>query len=80
MGRPTTDGCPTCQICGGLVHGQPYLWDDNPALPMHKDMTQCQGDGNLAFVGFMNRNVEYINRRGPPVLLPDYAQVEGGPV
>ncbi|KKN60404.1 hypothetical protein LCGC14_0532380 [marine sediment metagenome] len=60
---------PTCQICGGLIKGKPYYWDDNSLLPMHANMTRCQGNGNVLFVAFMNRNVEYINRRGEPVLL-----------
>lgn len=71
MGRqPKTDGCPTCQICGGSIHNKPYYWDDNPSLPMHKNMRQCQGDSNVAFAGFMNRNADYLNGRGEPVLLP----------
>ncbi len=82
MSRQQTDGRLMCQICGGLIHhGQPYYWDDNPKLPMHKDMTLCQGNSNIAFALFMNRNADYINGRGEPVLLPDTPQIRTrGPV
>jgi len=40
---------------------------------MHKEMTGCMKAGspdvNQAFADFMNRNIEFINRRGEPVLL-----------
>ena len=67
-------GTPTCQICGGLIQGQPYYWDGNPRLPMHQDMTQCQEPNPQAFCDFMNRNVDYINGRGEPVLLGEGAK------
>lgn len=71
MSAPQTDGCPTCQVCGSLIHRRPYYWNDDPRLPMHPDMRQCRGPNpNEAFAGFMNRNVDYINGRGEPVLLP----------
>lgn len=69
MGRqPTTDGCPTCQICGGLIHTTPHYWDDNPLLPMHRDIRHCQGNGTLLFSAFLGRNIDYIMGRGEPVL------------
>ena len=60
---------PTCQICGGEIKGKPYHWNDDPRLPMHPNMTRCQSLDPQLFADFMNRNVEYINRRGEPVLL-----------
>ena len=62
-----------CQICGHPITGRTYHWDDDPRLPMHKEMTGCMKAGspdvNQAFADFMNRNIEFINRRGEPVLL-----------
>jgi len=65
---------PMCQICGGLILGKPYYWGDNPVLPMHKNMTLCQGESTIAFAAFMNRNVDYINGWGEPVLRQEGAQ------
>jgi hypothetical protein len=74
MGRQQTDGCPTCQVCGGLIYSKPYLWDGNPLLPMHRDFRQCQGRGDLAFTSFLGRNAAYLNGQGEPVLLPTEGQ------
>jgi len=56
-----------CQCCGKEIKGKPYLWDDDPRLPLHKSLTTC-GDGQL-FVDFMNRNMDFINKKGEPVLI-----------
>ena len=69
-----TDGCPTCQICGGPIHGKPYYWDNDHRLPMHQDMTQCRNPSLLQFATFMNRNVDYINGWSEPVLLGEEAK------
>ena len=64
-----TDGCPTCQVCGGLIHGKPYYWNDDRRLPIHANMQRCKSTDPQLFADFMNRNREYINGRGEPVLL-----------
>lgn len=58
-----------CQICGYEIKGKPYFWDDNPQLPMHRDMTKCGDRDPALFCDFMNRNIDFINRRGEPVLI-----------
>lgn len=58
-----------CELCGGLIKGKPYYWDGNPLLPTHPNVTRCESANPQQFADFMNRNVEYINGRGPPVLL-----------
>ena len=63
------DGHPTCQICGGLIYSTIYYWDDDRRLPMHNNMQHCKSTNPQLFADFMNRNVEYINGRGEPVLL-----------
>ncbi len=62
------DGHPTCQICGGLIHSTVYHWNDDRRLPMHADMRHCQSLDPQLFADFMNRNREYLNERGEPVL------------
>lgn len=68
MWQPT-DGQPTCQICGGLIYSTIYYWNADRRLAMHADMRHCQSTDPQLFADFMNRNREYINRRGEPVLL-----------
>jgi len=63
-----------CQACGQEVKGHVYYWKGDSRLPMHADLRQCGPvvnglAGAQAFVEFLNRNVEYINGRGPPVLI-----------
>lgn len=61
---------PICQICGHEITGKAYYWDDDPRLSTHPKMTQCKADNvSQAFCDFMNRNVEYLNRRGEPILI-----------
>ena len=55
-----------CQVCGKIVK-KPYYWNDNPKIPIHKNLKLC-GDQQL-FADFLNRNIEYVNRRGPFVPL-----------
>ena len=71
MGQQPTDGCPTCQVCGGLIHSTVYYWNDDQRLPMHADMRHCKSTDPQLFANFMNRNVDYINQRAEPVLLGD---------
>lgn len=56
-----------CQVCGQEIKGTPYYWDDDQRLPMHRNLRQCGPGGTQGFADFLNRNVEYVNRRGPPV-------------
>jgi hypothetical protein len=63
-----------CQACGHKIKEQPYYWDGDPRLPLHANLSKCGPvvnglPGAQAFADFLNRNAEYINRRGPPVLL-----------
>lgn len=69
MGQQPTDGCPTCQVCGGLIHGKPYYWNDDRRLPLHARGRLCGSTDPQLFADFVNRNIEYINGRAEPVLL-----------
>lgn len=62
----TTQEAPICQICGKPIQRKLYLWDDDPRLPVHSNQSDC--GGLEAFCAFLNRNKNYINRQGPPVL------------
>lgn len=72
-----TDEHPTCQICGGVIHSTIYYWNDDRRLPMHGNMRHCKSTDPQLFANFMNRNVEYINRRAEPVLIRDALDLIG---
>ncbi len=61
---------PTCQLCGGLIDGEVYRWNDDDRLTMHSRTTSCRGYG-VGMAGFLNRNDAYLNGQGEPVLLPE---------
>lgn len=62
------DERPICQLCGGPIDGEVYHWNDNILLTMHRYNTACLDSGTFGMAGFLNRNADYLNGRGEPVL------------
>lgn len=62
------DERPTCQLCGGPIDGEVYHWNKDDRLTMHRDTVQCLDNGTFGMVDFLNRNADYFNRHGEPVL------------
>ena len=63
----TTNEQPICQLCGGLIEGEVYHWNDDDRLPMHRYTTHCLDNGTYGMAGFMKRNASYLIGNGEPV-------------
>ncbi len=63
-----TNELPICQLCGGPIKGEVYHWNDDERLTMHRGTTTCHDNGLFDMAGFLNRNANYLNGQGEPVL------------